>query len=273
MKKDIINMIQRMKENRNETYALIAEEILRREDYNGLKMKELQSACHVSATTIFRFCKELNISGFSELKFWLSQVEMQEQKIKIKENAALSRRTDSHLDKIVLSLVETRDLQTDEGLQKVVELLREAKEINLYASGSTYLVAKDFELKLDRIKVRAKAYQDVNLQYFASKNAEKDTLGIGISYSGKTESVIQSLHITKEQGAKTLLITNGENRSFEKEFDYVLYVGATDMRQRLVTTTARLSLLYLLDLIYYSYVNENLEEVNQILLHNKLFYD
>jgi DNA-binding MurR/RpiR family transcriptional regulator len=177
------------------------------------------------------------------------------------------------LDKIVLSLVETRDLQTDEGLQKVVELLREAKEINLYASGSTYLVAKDFELKLDRIKVRAKAYQDVNLQYFASKNAEKDTLGIGISYSGKTESVIQSLHITKEQGAKTLLITNGENRSFEKEFDYVLYVGATDMRQRLVTTTARLSLLYLLDLIYYSYVNENLEEVNQILLHNKLFYD
>ena len=266
-------MIHSMKENKNETYALIAEELLRRNDYSGLKIKELQNACHVSATTIFRFCKELHISGFSELKFLLSQVEIQEQKIRIKENAAFSRRTDSHLDKIILSLVETRDLQTDEGLQMVVKLLREAKEINLYASGSTYLVARDFELKLDRIKVRAKSYQDVNLQYFASKNAEKDTLGIGISYSGKTESVIQSLRITKEQGAKTLLITSGENRDFEKEFDYILYVGATDKRHRLVTTTARLSLLYLMDLIYYSYVNENLEEINQILLYNKLFYD
>ncbi len=38
MKNDIINRIRRMKENKNETYALIAEEILRREDYNGLKI-------------------------------------------------------------------------------------------------------------------------------------------------------------------------------------------------------------------------------------------
>lgn len=273
MKTEIINDLLKMRENKNDTYSIIAKEILNREDYSGLKMKELQEACHVSSTTIFRFCKELHISGFSELKFLLSQTEERNRKIKIKENVLLSRRTDSHLDKIVLSLVETRDLLTDEDLRMAVKMLQNARAVNLYASGSTYLSAKDFELKLDRIKVYAKAYQDINLQYFAAKNAAPDILGIGISYSGKTESVIQSLRITRDQGAATLLITNEENGHFEEEFDHVMYVAATDMRHRLITTTARFSLLYLLDLIYYSYINENLESVNEILFHNKLFHD
>lgn len=273
MNAEVMRSLQEMTKNKNDTYSALARELLNRKDYSHLKMKELQEACHVSSTTVFRFCKELRISGFSELRFLLSQTEERDRKIRLKETAALSRRTDSHLDKIVLSLVETRDFLTDETLQNVVGLLREAGLVNLYASGSTYLVARDFELKLDRIKVHAKSYQDANLQYFAAKNSGKGVLGIGITYSGKTESVIQSLRITKEQGGATLLITSEENRQFETEFGNVLYVGATDMRHRLTTTTARFSMLYLLDLIYYSYINENLEEVNDILLHNKLFYD
>lgn len=273
MKTEIIKSLKEMTNNRNDTYSALARELLEMKDYHNLKIKQLQDSCHVSSTTVFRFCKELHISGFSELRFLLSQTEERDRKIRLKETGALSRRTDSHLDKIVLSLMETRDLLTDETLQSVVGLLREARLVNLYASGSTYLVARDFELKLDRIKVFAKSYQDTNLQYFAAKNSGPGVLGIGITYSGKTESVLHSLRTTGEQGGRTLLITSEENSQYTDEFDYVLYVGATDMRHRLITTTARLSMLYLLDLIYYSYINENLDGVNDILFHNKLFHD
>lgn len=271
MKRGIIESLKEMANSKNDTYAILAKELLGRKDHGPIKMRELQENCHVSSTTVFRFCKELGISGFSELKFLLSQAGDQEEKIKLKEQSVLTRKTDSHLDKIVLSLVETRDLLQENVLQEIVKLLKDVHQVNLYASGSTYLVAKDFELKLDRVKIFAKAYQDANLQYFAAKNSGLGTLGIGITYSGKTEWVLKSLRIAREQGAVTLLITNVANQQFEGEFDYILYVGATDMRHRLVTTTARLSLLYVLDLIYYSYVNDNLEAVNEILLNNKLF--
>ncbi|MGT2667039.1 MurR/RpiR family transcriptional regulator [Streptococcus rifensis] len=37
-------------------------------DLSGLTIQEVAAACHVSTTTIFRFCQKLGLSGFSELK-------------------------------------------------------------------------------------------------------------------------------------------------------------------------------------------------------------
>lgn len=271
MKNEIIEKLRSMLLHKNETYGLIAKELLETKNYDELKIKFIQEKCHVSSTTVFRFCKEIGTTGFSELKFLLSQIREKNKEVLIRDNYALSRKANEHFTSIALSFVETRDLLTDQILNEVIELITNATMVKLYAVGSTYLVAQDFELKLDRLKVNTKAYNDVNLQYFAAKNSDKNTLAIGFTYSGKSDQVIKSLRISKEEGAKTILFTNEKNTQFMDLFDVIIYVSSTDQRHRLITTTSRLALLYLVDLIYYSFIHAQSDIMNDILVHNKLY--
>lgn len=271
MGKRLIKQLEDLSDGKNYSYAGIADYLLKIESIEkieNLKIKYLQHTCHVSSTTIIRFCKALGLSGFSELKYKLAQNIKENEKNIIAGNHGLAETANEYLKNITMSFVETRDLLTDKKLELVVNFIKNAQLVNVYAVGSTYLVARDLELKLDRIAKYCKSYNDKNLQYFAAKNSNSDTLAIGITYSGETESIIESLKISKEQKSKTILFTNKKNDYFEEIFDVVIYVSSTDMRNRLITTTSRLTLLYIVDLIYYSYININNKEINDILKHN-----
>ena len=54
----------------------------------------------------------------------------------------------------------------------------------------------------------------------------KDTLVIGISQSGETADTIAAMHLAKQQGAKTLAITNMMGTQITREADSVLYTRA-----------------------------------------------
>jgi glutamine---fructose-6-phosphate transaminase (isomerizing) len=54
----------------------------------------------------------------------------------------------------------------------------------------------------------------------------KDTLVIGISQSGETADTVAAMHLAKQQGAKTLAITNMMGTQITREADSVLYTRA-----------------------------------------------
>ncbi|MGX8128361.1 MurR/RpiR family transcriptional regulator [Clostridioides difficile] len=269
MEINIIDKLKTLRYGKNESYSILADYMLEINDIFSLKIKKVQEDCHVSSATVVRFCKELNLSGFSELKYKLDQ-EKKSNNNHININAELSKMANEHLDNLVNSYSNTRKLLKENYLDRVVKFIIEYQKINIYALGGTFLVAQDLELKLDRVKKYCKSYNDENLQYFSAKNSDISTLAIGITYSGKSKSVIKSLKISKEQGAKTIIITNEKNTHFEEFFDSVLYIDSTDSRNRLISTTSRLTMLYLIDLIYYSYMNIDSEYINKVLKYNSL---
>ncbi len=268
---EIKRKLQEMSESSNDIYKDIANYLLNQKDYINLKMQDIQEYCHVSKTSVFRFCKAIDLSGFSEMKFLLIQTKEEDKKVIIRDNYALSAKANEHLNNIAVSFVETRDLLSDKKLNEVVKEIKDAQFIHVYAVGSTYLVAQDLELKLERVGIKIKSYNDNNLQFFAAKNIRPKDLAIGLTYSGKSKQVIESLRISKEEGAKTILMTSEVNVQFEKEFDCVLYISSTDQISRRITTTSRLTMLYVVDLIYYHYLHHDIDTVNEILRHNKLY--
>ena len=250
--------------------ACIAFALLGMRSYSSLKVKDILDICHVSSTTVFRFCKKLNVSGFSELKFLLDS-EQGREVIEIRDNYALSSKTNIHLTNITKSFIATRDLMTDQQIDTVVAWMQQARKINIFANGSTSLIGRDLEYKLDRIGVTAKTYDEDNSQYFAAMNAPPEMLCFGISYSGQTKSVLRNLRYARGQGAKTILITNVDNRGrFQDQYDLILYVASNEAINRLITTTARLTMLYLVDLIFYSFIYSDFDRFNRILLNNRV---
>ena len=268
---DLLKNLREMKESKNSTFSLIAETVLSYTDFSHISLKKLEEDCHVSSATVFRFCKELKISGFSEFKFRLQEIEYINHDIKLTNSIHLSSDRNNHLNNIALSFIGTRDLLTDEMINKVIELIDQSDRINIYGIGSTYLVCRDFELKMERLKRFVKSYNDDTYIFYASKNSSKSTLNIGVTYSGKTETVLTNLTLAKEQGSKTILITSSDNMQFKGQFDVVLFVYSTDSRYRLTTTASRLAMLYLIDLIYFSYLSRDVSENDKILESTKMF--
>lgn len=68
------DQLQTMAKGKNASYSAIADYLLARKSYAGLKLKEVAHACHVSVQTVVRFCQNLGYDGFSDLKYNLTNV-------------------------------------------------------------------------------------------------------------------------------------------------------------------------------------------------------
>jgi glucosamine--fructose-6-phosphate aminotransferase (isomerizing) len=78
----------------------------------------------------------------------------------------------------------------------------------------------------------------------------KDTLVVGISQSGETRDTLDAIRLAREQGARTLAITNMMGTQITQEVEQVLYTRAgLEMSVAATKTfTAQVTLLYLLGL-------------------------
>ncbi|WDC84259.1 hypothetical protein PL321_18945 [Caloramator sp. mosi_1] len=77
MNNKLLKQLKVLSTNDNSTYSVIAQYLLKMYDIKNienLKIIQIQNECHVSSSTIVRFCKHIGCSGFSELKYKLIQV-------------------------------------------------------------------------------------------------------------------------------------------------------------------------------------------------------
>lgn len=259
--------IKQLSAGKNTVYANIADFLLNYEEFQHLKIKHVMEACHVSSSSVVRFCQELGFRGFSEMKFALIN-DFEYRSYDYLKHFGVSGDIDNHLEAIMVSFEKTRKMLSMEKLINIIEQIRNSQEIQVWGLGTSYVVSLDFEMRFSRLKKYVKAADDINLQYFAAKNASQDTLVIGICYSGATRDIIENMRVAKEEGAKTIIFTNEKNRFFEEIFDIVVYIYTSEPTQSRVSTASRLTMLYIVDLIYFEYIDKFKEETKMILNHN-----
>ena len=258
-----------MRMDKNVSFQKIAEYLLENRDYSDLKVQSIVDACNVSASGVIRFCKYLGFRGFSELKYQLVH-DIEQDKERVEWEKAIRRSSDEHLAGIYEAFQETHCHMDTVQMNCIIEMLHEADEIVVIGLGSSWIIAKDLELRFKRIKKNCQALNDINLQYFAAKNAGEKTIFLGITYSGTTEPILNCLNIAKAEGASTILMTHSSNKQFEEIYDYVIYVFGKEGRDRRTSTICRLTMLYLVDMIYFMYMNRYSDEVTSYLNYNSM---
>lgn len=170
------DQLQTMAKGKNASYSAIADYLLARKSYAGLKLKEVAHACHVSDATVVRFCQNLGFDGFSDLKYNLTNV-LQQKWRQFETDLHLCRENPVYFLRVEESCHVTEQLFTREKQEQFLSMLDEVKEIILIGLGTSYLVAKDFEIRFGRIGLRCRAIEDIMLQKFAIKNTNADSSG------------------------------------------------------------------------------------------------
>ena len=106
----------------------------------------------------------------------------------------------------------------------------------------------DLKLKLERLGLFIQDSPDEHQAYVNIINSKKNDFFIAISYSGSTKSVQEMLKLAAEKKMKTLLITKNNYDNFSG-VSHILEVYSNDLILRNVSTSSRIALLVMVDLI------------------------
>ena len=229
------------------------------EEVLNMSVKELAKKTYTSPATIVRLCKKIGLKGYNDFKIKYS-AELQydlHHTDRVDVNFPFDK-DDSHpmichkLASLSQEVIEdTIKLIDFEQLDKIVELMNNCQDIDIYGSGNSLLAAMSFQHKMMRIKRNVNIKVLHGEQVFMTYNSNNNRLAIIISYSGETNEIIQFAQTLKEKKTPIIVLTSiGDNR-LSHYADYILNIGS---REKIFTKIApfasQISIEYLLNVIF-----------------------
>ena len=192
-----------------------------REEVPFLSITDLADACGVGDTSVYRFCRTLKLEGYQEfkMKFSLAQgtASMEARLMRggtlgqanteedVAANGELARRVlETHQN----AIAETYMMLDREELEKVLNMLDNARRVYFFGIGDSLLVAQEAMSKFLRITGKVNCIQDPHMQAVAAAMMNEEDLVFIISYSGATKDNLQVAKLAKESGAKVAAISH-----------------------------------------------------------------
>lgn len=210
---DIITQLREKAETGSKAEQRLAELILSDIDYaTRTSIVSLAEQAGVSEPTITRLAVSMGYSGTRDLKLQLARAQaLGGAFIRSQGNAIELGKAHSvaavcaGIEAIAAALRETADEQL---LLDVARTIVGADLVNIYGVGGiSSLMASEFQFRLFRLGVKVAAYGDGPTQKMTAAIADKSTVAIGLSISGRSQSVIDALAITRRYGGRSIAIT------------------------------------------------------------------
>ncbi len=232
-----------------------------------MSITDLAEACEVGDTSVFRFCKTMELKGYQEFKMMLS-LSISEGKEDVDQFTGNNISLDdsfSDLAKKVLNtninaLTETYSLIREEDVNQAIDILHNAKRILFFGAGASMLTAMKAMNKFLRIEDKVFGIQDSHMQAMAAATMSKEDVAVVFSYSGATKDTIHVAEIAKNAGAQIICITRFVKSPLSAYADITLLSGANEGPLQGGSTSAEISQLFLVDLLYMEYYRRYFEQ-------------
>ncbi|WP_228646015.1 MurR/RpiR family transcriptional regulator [Microtetraspora sp. AC03309] len=219
----------------------------------------LARECGTSETTVLRFCRALGLRGYPELRFALAREATLEA-----SRAGGARPLDGDinagdpLEEIVAKIgysdsraaAETAEHLDVAALERAVEVIVEARRVDLYGAGASGYVAADLHQKLHRIGLVAFAWPDFHSALTSAALLREGDVAIGISHTGTTVDVLEALRLAGDHGATTIAITNFHPSPITELADIVLKTAVREAPFRPGAMGSRIAQLTVVDCLF-----------------------
>lgn len=233
-------------------------------------VQKLASLTDVSEATIVRFSRTLKCKGFQELKLRIAfdlnnsgDVKNSYEEISIDGPVHSLIKSVSHNN--MQSIRDTLSVLSEVETEKAINQLRASRKIAVFGIGASAVIAGDFKQKLTRIDRWCEAGFGFDEQATISANLNKHDAVIGISNSGQTEDIIQSLTIAKQNGATVISLTKFGDNPVSRLADITLYASSLEKSIRSGAMSSRISMLNVVDILYIGIASENYtESINKL---------
>lgn len=231
------------------------------EDVLYMSITELADICHVGYSSVYRFCRTLNLEGYQEFKMQLS-FSLASHDI-VLESDLEQKKTEDLAEQILYSNIQamktTYQHLDRESVNAIVNMMQEARRVYFFGIGDSLLSAEEARNKFLRITGKVSCISDPHIQSIAASVASEEDLIIIISYSGATKDNIYVAKEAKKAGAKIACITHYRKCPLTDYADVVLVCAAREAPMDVGSIAVKTAQLYLIDLLYQEYYNRDRE--------------
>lgn len=193
-----------------EIYKYISDNL---EKVSYMRIRDLASATHCSTTSIARFCKKFDCSGYTEFRVKL-QLFLQEQH---KEKELLAVDETAYID----FLSRTSQPLYQDKVKEAVALLQNKELILFIGLGSSNIMAEYGALYFSSIFNMALRIEDPSnypIDYLSKGLSDKICI-IALSVSGETQEIINYLNHLNFSNSSIISITNSSKSSIAQLSD------------------------------------------------------
>ena len=223
-----------------------------------MTISQIAKVTYTSAPLLIRIAKKLGYPGWNAFK---------EAYLKELEYLYANRKIDASIPFIVsddimtiaqnISLLEVETIQDTlallkhDDLQKAMQLIRHCKSIDIYAVSTYIYLAETFRQKMQRIQKNVNLCRltgDAKIQVAMSTN---QTCAILISYSGRTQFIIEAAKKLKSKGTSIIAITSIADNELSHLADVTLRMSSREMiHTKIGDFASTQSVKCLLDILY-----------------------
>ncbi|WP_071459191.1 MurR/RpiR family transcriptional regulator [Bacillus massilinigeriensis] len=256
---DIFSLIHSRYTSFTNTEKKVADYILSNtKDVIYMSITDIADACNVGESSVFRFCKTMNLKGYQEFKIVLAHsISLEDETPQLSSQITMQDTIPELSSKIlstnVHALTETYNFINEQDVEKAVERMIQAERIHFFGVGSSLMTAMEAKNKFMRITNKTECSIDSHLQIMSASLLTERDVAVLISYSGSTKDTIEIAKVAKQTGANTICITRFAKSPLTNYSDITLLCGANEGPLQGGSLTAKISQLYLLDLLYFAY--------------------
>jgi len=247
---DLINIIQQKYDDFSKGQKLIANYIVNHYDKAAyVTAAKLGEICGVSESTVVRFAIELGFDGYPKLQKVLQELikskltsvqRIEVSSNRINEDNILKSVLQSDMDKIKITLEQVDHADFND----IVETILKAKRIFILGVRSSATLASflGFYFNLIFDNVRLVHTTSVSEMFEQIIRAQEGDVVIGISYPRYSKRTIKAMQFAKDQGAKTIALTDSIESPVAQCADMSLF-ARSDMASFVDSLVAPLSLI------------------------------
>ena len=186
-----------------------------RDQIHSLSTDDVARQNYVSKATLTRFAKKLGCGGWNELRMQLMGELVRPMPTSDPVDADFPYPNGSTVREVIARLAKLKTETISACLSSLepgsvhhaVRLLESQQRIRIFAKGYSLLASDDFRFRMMRLGREVENQSDVGLRYVARSMTPKD-LAIVVSYTGRTESVVEAFRILKRRNVPIVAITN-----------------------------------------------------------------
>jgi len=231
-----------------------------------MSISELAMASDVAEATLSRFVRSLGYKGFSDFKMDLAKsLAISDQELsplsgEINENDSFSDICKKLYSADVEAITQTFNLLDEEKLKEAADYIERADKVFCMGQGGSMVIAEEAAHLFTTSACKYISVADNHTQAIvAATMGENDAL-LYFSYSGATKDMIHTIGLAKSRGSKVILVTHYPNSPGAREADVILQCGTNESPLQLGSVSAKISQIFLLDVLFSEVCRRNLGE-------------
>ena len=224
--------------------------ILHYDESLSLSVQALAEKAEVSAATVIRFAQQMGFEGYKELRLFLATNRPEHEDVIVdlkKERGTV----ETQVSKVINANIEAMRLTGEnldyDILEKIALKIKDARQIILFGTGTSYIVCTDSALKFQRLGKIASAYCDLHSATVAIANMAENDVLIAVSHSGQNIDTCNAVEIAKNSGIKTLAVTTFSESKISIIADYVLLTKTRESPLHKIAISSRISQFAVMD--------------------------